>query len=201
MIEPTRGRVVLFHHEGANPGDLPHTALVIDVQSERSVSLACFSPEGTYYSRPAVQLLQDDDAAPPEGTGFAEWMAFQKGQAVKTEAVAGDVHPRLAKLEELLTAGGPIHTLVQDLQTGIGEKIGEVQTGVDSKFAELGDFLAKKFAAMGHPLEQPAPQPPANPPNPPIAPEAAADGTAQGGPAPQAAADISGAGAAPQPQA
>lgn len=186
MIQPSTGRIVLYRHDGlANPE--PHAAIVIAVQDDRSVNLACFSPDGTYYHRLAAPLLQDDDAAPAEG-GYAEWMPFQKGQAVKTEAAESDLHPRVTELEQLLTTGGPIHALVEGLQIDIGGKLSEVEKGVDGKLQELGAWLVKKFAEIGHPLEKAA--------------APAADAASQGQPAaPAAAADVSGAGAAPQAQA
>lgn len=103
MIEPGIGRIVHFHHEGAAPGELPHAAMIIGIRDSRCVNLACFTPTGTYYSRLDVPLLQDSDAA-PEGTGYAEWMAFQKGQAVKTEAAESSLHPRIAALEDAVDA-------------------------------------------------------------------------------------------------
>jgi hypothetical protein len=152
MIQPSTGRIVLYRPNGAADPE-PHAAIVIAVHDHRLVNLACFSPEGTYYHRLNVHLLQDDDAAPAEG-GYAEWMAFQKGQAPGSDAVkeqlakieaqlaahvllaprleAGEklletggieeptkmaaLDPRLAQIEGLLTADGPIHEMFKELQ-------------------------------------------------------------------------------------
>lgn len=176
MIEPSTGRIVLYRAGGvADP--TPHAAIVIAVANERAVNLACFSPEGTYYHRIGVTLLQDDDAAPAEG-GYAEWMAFQKGQAVKTEAAESQLHPRVAALEAVLIAGGPIHAMVQDLQAG-----------VEAKFQEVGDYLTKAFQTIDDKIA--AVSSPADP----------AANPGQPAPGSEAQGDVSGAGAAPQGQA
>jgi hypothetical protein len=161
MIEPSIGRIVLFRHEGAAPADLPHAAIVIDVASERFVSLACFAPDGTYYHRLNAILLQDDDAPPPEGIGYAEWMPFQKGQAAKydaakTDTAAGDIHARLTELENLLKTDGVIHGL-----------FAKVTEDVAAKFHETGAFLEQKFGEIEQRLaHQPDPEPDTPPPSP-----------------------------------
>jgi hypothetical protein len=172
MIEPSVGRIVLFHHEASAPGEPPHAAIVIGVQNERSVNLACFTPEGTYYHRLEAQLLQDDDAPPPEGAGYAEWMAFQKGQAVKHDAESG-LHPRIAALEQVLTTGGPMHQMFVDLQEA-----------VDGKLQELEQRLTTQTTTAPAPLE-PAPTAPADQPEAP-APEPTAEAEPEPG-APDAA--------------
>lgn len=140
MIEPSVGRIVYYRPQGiADP--TPHAAIVIAVQDERSVNLACFSPEGTYYHREQVPLLQDDDAAPEEG-GYAEWMAYQKGQAAKTEAILAAPAPGLE----------PVHA-----------KIAALETGVQDKFTELGDWLKTTFEGFEQRLAALA-QTPAAPP-------------------------------------
>lgn len=155
MIQPGIGRLVHYRPDGADPAAQPHAAIVILVNNERSVNLACFSPAGTYYHREEAPLLQDDDVAPATG-GYAEWMPFQKGQAVKTEAAESDLQPRLAAIEQLLNAGGPIHTLVADMATGIDGKLGEVRTDVDAKFKEVGDYLLQKFTEIEQRIASPA---------------------------------------------
>ena len=91
MIVPSNGRVVLYHpgpydttirqHDKAKP----LAALVTHVWGDRMVNLAVFDSDGVSHSRTSINLLQDDDA-PMEGS-YCEWMAFQKGQAAKTEAL------------------------------------------------------------------------------------------------------------------
>jgi hypothetical protein len=179
MIEPGIGRALHYRPDGADPAAQPHAATVIFVHGNRSVNLACFSPAGTYYHREEVPLLQDDDTAPATG-GYAEWMPFQKGQAVKTEAAESDLAPRLTELEQLLTAGGPVHTLVSDMATGIDGKLGEVKTDVDAKFKEVGDYLLAKFTEIEQRIATPIPanavgaaeatDPAANPPGAPNTP-------------------------------
>ena len=82
MIEPTVGRVVHYHP----PYDLARieAAIITHVWSERCVNLACFDQNGNSYGMTSVVLLQDHDV-PPGGVGYAEWMPFQKGQAMKNE--------------------------------------------------------------------------------------------------------------------
>lgn len=128
MIEPTEGRIVHFHphvDEGHPPGT-KHAAIVAGVLDSRSVNLAIFSSSGALYSKQAVQLLQDDDVAPAAGH-YAEWMAFQKGQAVKTEAAQAVAAPSLDQ----------VHSRISD-----------IETAVDGKFTELGDYLQKAFAGF-----------------------------------------------------
>ncbi|WP_109477684.1 hypothetical protein [Paraburkholderia sp. C35] len=87
MIKPSIGRVVWFTPEknDALASDQQLAALIAYVHSDRSVNLAVFDAcGGGAHSRTSVTLLQGDDL-PPEGGGYAEWMPFQKGQAVKHE--------------------------------------------------------------------------------------------------------------------
>lgn len=179
MIEPSTGRIVLYRHGGtADP--TPHAAIVTAAHSARSVNLACFSPDGTYYSRKEGVLLQDDDAAPETGS-YAEWMPFQKGQAVKTEAAESALHPRIAALEQVLTAGGAIHTLFATLQDDIDARLKELE-------AKVAQSPGAAPAPNPPPTGETAPNPPAAP-----APQPAQPATADAG---TVAADVSGAGAA-----
>lgn len=84
IILPSIGSVVWFRPAAqANPNGQPHAALIAFVQSERLVNLAAFDENGTGYSATSVPLLQGDEAPPTDGTAYAEWMPFQKGQVAK----------------------------------------------------------------------------------------------------------------------
>ncbi|NEW95488.1 hypothetical protein [Rhodopseudomonas sp. BR0G17] len=129
IILPSIGRVVWFHPAAqANPNGQPHAALIAYVQSERLINLAAFDENGTSYSATSVPLLQGDEAPPTDGTAYAEWMPFQKGQAAKTDNVAAGVRDRLDAFEK----------------------------SVDDRFRQTGDFLTKKFAEVDGKLAQPA---------------------------------------------
>ena len=84
MIQPTVGRVVLFHPFGKQ--DRTYPALVCFVHSDRMINLGGFDQDGVPFSACSVQLLQDGDTL-PDVTAYAEWMPYQKGQAAKTEAL------------------------------------------------------------------------------------------------------------------
>lgn len=90
-IQPTVGRVVLFHpgpfFQGAkaSPGE-PLPAMVARVWSDEMINVGGFDANGVPFSATSVKLLKDGEA-PPEGQHYAEWMPYQKGQAAKTEAL------------------------------------------------------------------------------------------------------------------
>lgn len=90
MIEPTNGRIVLFHPGPFFQGrvidkDEPLAAIVCHVFDSRTVNLTVFDHTGFPCQASSVQLLQDGDV--PIGEQYAEWMPYQKGQAAKTEAL------------------------------------------------------------------------------------------------------------------
>ncbi len=92
MIVPTVGRIV--HYRPYPLDAIPHrsngdplAAIVVAVNDSRNVNLTIFDCIGHLHPLTGVTLLQDDDPAPASG-GYCEWMAFQKGQAAKTEALA-----------------------------------------------------------------------------------------------------------------
>jgi hypothetical protein len=82
VINPTVGRVVLFHPDA--PHDQPFAATIAYVHSDRMVNLSVIDANGFQFSKNSVTLIQDDDAYPAE---YCEWMPYQKGQAAKTEAL------------------------------------------------------------------------------------------------------------------
>ena len=87
MIQPTVGRVVLFHQGTADifPGSHEtRAAIVAHVWGDRMVNLCVIDANGDTHSRASVPLVQPEDEAPANGF-YCEWMPYQKGQAAKTE--------------------------------------------------------------------------------------------------------------------
>jgi hypothetical protein len=95
IIEPTVGRVVLFHPSEslvnssgmAVSSPQPLAATVAYVHSTRCVNLAIFDHNGYHYNITSVRLLQDDDK-PNDGESYAEWMPYQIEQAKKHAGVS-----------------------------------------------------------------------------------------------------------------
>ena len=88
-ITPTVGRMVLYV-----PGDeepIPHmpgeplAALVAKVNDDGTLNLGIFDANGKNWPRTSVVLVQDGEPQPPPP--FCKWMAYQVGQAAKTEAL------------------------------------------------------------------------------------------------------------------
>lgn len=83
MITPTPGRIVWYrpvpgavrYREGE-----PLAAIIVAVNSDRSVNLAVFSTWGDVHPAKNVVLLQDGDDPPAPG-GYCEWMPYQKAVA------------------------------------------------------------------------------------------------------------------------
>lgn len=86
-IKPTIGRVVLVHTSAAarDASTQPRPALVAYVWNDRLINVGGFDQNGVPFAHTSLPLLQDDDAAPTHGA-FAEWMPYQKAQAVKHDA-------------------------------------------------------------------------------------------------------------------
>lgn len=85
MISPTVGRVVLVRNRDTSLDTRqPEAALVTFVHDDRCINVGGFNANGTPFGETSVILLQDDDAAPDNGR-YAEWMPYQKGQALKHE--------------------------------------------------------------------------------------------------------------------
>jgi hypothetical protein len=99
VIEPTRGRVVLFTpaktdniaHDGK-----PLAAIIVHVHSNSTINLTVFDAFGRVHPRTSVQLLDEQEQG-AEGAAFAEWMPYQKGQAAKTERAESDLQKALAQ--------------------------------------------------------------------------------------------------------
>lgn len=88
MIKPSLGRIVWYTPTATDPiaadQDGRCAAIVVNVHSDRQVSLGVLDAKGVWRLRVDVPLLQDDDKPPASGS-YAIWMPYQKGQAAKTE--------------------------------------------------------------------------------------------------------------------
>jgi hypothetical protein len=85
MIEPTIGRVVLFHAGDFHTSDQVYPALVCKVWVNRLINVAYFNESGFNVGAVRIPLLQDDDPVPASGP-YAQWMPYQKAQAEKANA-------------------------------------------------------------------------------------------------------------------
>ena len=86
MISPTVGRIVLYYENGKTQFDAneqPEAAMVAYVHSDTMVNLSVIDHNGGQFAATAVFLYQGDGDRPQ--SAYAEWMAYQKGQAAKTE--------------------------------------------------------------------------------------------------------------------
>ena len=87
MIQPTVGRIVLYHPGPSDPGGVvpgdAQAAIIAHVWSNTSINLCVFDPDGLPYSRTSVYLQQAEDL--DQSLPYATWMPYQKGQAAKTE--------------------------------------------------------------------------------------------------------------------
>jgi len=63
-------------------GGQPLDATVVCVLNERLVHLSCRDSLGRQFTREYVQLVQEDDTVPLDKP-YAEWMPYQKAQAIK----------------------------------------------------------------------------------------------------------------------
>ena len=100
MIQPTVGRVVLFH-PGVNVPEAdmdraggPYAAIIAHVLSDEYVNLAVFDSDGRHHFRTSVRLRQPNAEA--DDNRFCEWLPYQVGQAAKTEKLQDqlDAHRR-----------------------------------------------------------------------------------------------------------
>lgn len=88
MIKPSIGRRVWYW-----PSDSDRTTMTASdpkqpcdsgiayVHGDRLVNLSVADHNGVMHRRTSVQLLQDDDAPPSSGGGYAQWMPYQVGQS------------------------------------------------------------------------------------------------------------------------
>jgi hypothetical protein len=114
MIKPTVGRKVWYRHDNApislggghflrpaQISDQPMDATVVYVWDDRMVNLHVMDHHGNSFNRTSVKLLQDGDV-PPMGSGYAEWMPYQQGQAKaagEAPVVAQDASVQLVGVE------------------------------------------------------------------------------------------------------
>lgn len=84
MIQPTVGRVVWVR--GVSESEPLLAGIIAKVHSDTMVNLGVFRDNGNCSGFTSVQLWHGEDA-PPSGVIYCEWMPYQKGQAVKTEAL------------------------------------------------------------------------------------------------------------------
>lgn len=109
-ILPTVGRVVHFHLGGVNSADLhfataandTYAAIVAYVHSATMVNLTVSDANGVPFGKTSVPLVQGDDERPLGS--WCEWMAYQKGQAAKTEQLESD----LDAVRRMASAGEPL---------------------------------------------------------------------------------------------
>ena len=81
MIKPTIGRVVWYRPSIDH--NCVYAAIIARVWSDTCVNLAIFDENGNPYNKTSVLLYQEGNPRPDYD--FAEWMPYQKGQAIKTE--------------------------------------------------------------------------------------------------------------------
>jgi len=167
MIQPTVGRVLHYFPSvdaSLAPNAQPYAALLAFVVNDTTVNLTVSNPDGTTFGAENVQLVQGGDQVRDPTKPFARWMAYQLGQAAKTEQVAAaaspsqqsvhqaldtiatttkrqidDAHQAIANVaakasQEIQSAAAPLH-----------EKVTALENGTQAKFAELGDWLSKTY--------------------------------------------------------
>jgi hypothetical protein len=77
MIVPTIGRVVWVTR---GKSDQKEPALISYVWSDTVINVGGFNRDGVPFSHTSLRLVQDE-AAPTDGTSYAEWMPYQKSVA------------------------------------------------------------------------------------------------------------------------
>lgn len=102
MIKPTIGRVVLYRPKHGDPmfsGDPEQRfgARIAFVWSDELVNLAIDLPSGQPFASTSVHLTQAPERC---GQGECEWMAYQQGQAAKTEDVAANLQKQVDGLRD-----------------------------------------------------------------------------------------------------
>lgn len=80
-MKPTVGRIVYYKSFGTPGGEFnseDRAAIITRVHTDDCVDLCVFNPNGFYFN---TSVLRDETGKP----GSWDWMAYQKGQAAKTE--------------------------------------------------------------------------------------------------------------------
>jgi hypothetical protein len=96
VIKPTVGRVVWYtpyEEDFKGPGAIsrPYSgqkcvAFITSVHGDRMINVYVLDPNGKPFTVWSCSLVQLGDAI-PEGGRYCEWMPYQTGQAMKTEAL------------------------------------------------------------------------------------------------------------------
>lgn len=85
MIKPTVSRMVHFwRFAPQRANDQPEAAIVTYVWADDLVNLCVFGADGYPRSEQRVPLYQGEPQVKPRSR-YCEWMAYQKGQAAKTD--------------------------------------------------------------------------------------------------------------------
>ena len=91
MIQPTVGRVVLYHPGESDPEVIrfeknPVPAIVTHVWHERMVNLVVFDANGASRGRTSVELHQPEDTPVLHGGFWCEWMPYQVKKPTGSES-------------------------------------------------------------------------------------------------------------------
>lgn len=192
MIQPTVGRVLHYFPSvdaSLAPNAQPLAALLAGVINDTTVNLTVSNFDGSTVGVQNVQLVQAGDQVRDPTKPFARWMAYQIGQAAKTEQVAAAASPsQLSAVRQALDTiatttkqqidgahqaiASVAATARQEIQSAaapLHEKVTALENGTQAKFAELGDWFTKtlrdfeaRLAALSTPAT-PAPLQPTAP--------------------------------------
>ncbi len=147
-IVPTIGRVVLYFPSEADRmegmevhSDAPCAALVAYVHSDYVVNLLVTDHDGNAWARRSVQINVE---GPHCETPHAEWMAYQQGQAAKTEkaeaalAAASDLAPEFQQYRRSQIAELRPYVSGEDMRT---VSVSDVDAAKGSP--KTGDMIAR----------------------------------------------------------
>lgn len=158
MIKPTVGRNVHYYPAAHDPmvrySDQPCHANIAHVWSDTCVNLIVADHDGTPFSRTSVPINIDV----PEGYARAEWMAYQQGQAAKTEATEAKLAavtappPAPEPVEHgtpaISTTGGDVETHPHEAEGVVGE-VKDGETNADPSATPKADEAPADEAANG----------------------------------------------------
>jgi hypothetical protein len=85
-IEPTVGRIV---HLRIGAGATPLAGIISAVNADGTINVGYWTGDARHKGAVDVPLVQDGEPAPKRM--HATWMAYQKGQAAKTEQLQSQV--------------------------------------------------------------------------------------------------------------
>jgi hypothetical protein len=135
-IEPTVGRIVLYHPTHADPGGRSDQAVpaIISRVNLATIDLTIFAPLGVFQKQGVVLNQQDDEASPLE-LGQAHWMEYQRGQAAKHDAPAApDIHEAFDALAHIF--GGRLNQDEQAIHPNDANSQGQIEQAEESAHAE-----------------------------------------------------------------